>query len=81
MFEIHAYLAGPDVFFPNAHEIGRQKIEYLHTLGIVGHFPLDTEVPGDLLKDPAQAIRFIGDGSGLGVRWTLVTRRIDAPDE
>lgn len=26
-----------------------------------------------------EAIRFLGDGSGLGVRWTLVTRRSDAP--
>ena len=63
MVEFHAYLAGPDVFFPNANEIGRQKIEYLHTLGIVGHFPLDTEVPGDLLKQPAKVSRFIGDAN------------------
>jgi hypothetical protein len=27
------------------------------------------------------AIRFIGDGSGLGVRWTLVTRHSDASGE
>ena len=60
MLEIHAYLAGPDVFFPNAHDIGRQKIAYLNGLGLVGHFPLDTEVPDGLLKNPAQASRFIG---------------------
>ena len=76
MFEIHAYLAGPDVFFPNAHEIGRQKIEYLHTLGIVGHFPLDTGVPGDLLKDPAQAIRFIGDANEKMMRNCCLDGRI-----
>ena len=63
MLEIHAYLAGPDVFFQNAQQIGRQKIAYLQTLGIVGHFPLDTQVPGDLLKNPAQASRFIGDAN------------------
>jgi nucleoside 2-deoxyribosyltransferase len=63
MLEIHAYLAGPDVFYPDAHEIGRQKIAYLQTLGIVGHFPLDTEVPDYLLKNPAQASRFIGDAN------------------
>ncbi len=63
MVEIHAYLAGPDVFFPDAREIGRQKIAYLQTLGIAGHFPLDTEVPADLLKNPAQAIRVIGDAN------------------
>jgi nucleoside 2-deoxyribosyltransferase len=63
MFEIHAYLAGPDVFLPNAREIGRQKIAYLKTLGIVGHFPLDNEVPAELFKDPVQASRFIGDAN------------------
>ena len=63
MFEIHAYLAGPDVFFPHAREIGRRKIAYLQTLGILGYFPLDTEVPGDLLKNPAKASRFIGDAN------------------
>ncbi len=63
MAEIHAYLAGPDVFFPRAHEIGRRKIAYLRALGIVGHFPLDNEVPDDLFKNPAQAIQFIGDAN------------------
>jgi len=63
MVEIHSYLAGPDVFLPHAQEIGRQKMAYLHTLGIVGHFPLDNEVPGDLLKNPSQASRFIGDAN------------------
>ena len=63
MPEIHAYLAGPDVFFPDARRIGRQKIAYLQTLGIEGHFPLDNEVPHALLKNPVQASRFIGDSN------------------
>ena len=63
MFEIHAYLAGPDVFFPRAQDIGRQKIAYLKTLGIIGHFPLDTEVPLDVLKNPAQASRLIANAN------------------
>ena len=63
MTEIHAYLAGPDVFLPRAHEIGQQKIAYLKTLGVIGHYPLDSDMPGDLLKDPAQASRFIGDAN------------------
>jgi nucleoside 2-deoxyribosyltransferase len=63
MLEIHAYLAGPDVFFPNARDIGRQKRAYLQTLGVIGHFPLDNEAPPDLLKNPAHAIRFIGDAN------------------
>ena len=63
MVEIHAYLAGPDVFFPHAKDIGRQRIAYLQTLGVVGHFPLDTELPAEVLKNPAQAIRLIGDAN------------------
>ena len=63
MSKIHAYLAGPDVFFPHAQEIGRQKIAYLQTLGITGHFPLDNELPPDVFKNPAQAIRLIGDAN------------------
>ena len=63
MAEIHAYLAGPDVFFPHARETGRQKIAYLKTLGIIGHYPLDNEVPAALLNDPAKASRFIGDAN------------------
>ena len=63
MVEIHAYLAGPDVFFPHAKDIGRQRIAYLQTLGVIGHFPLDTELPAEVLKNPAQAIRLIGDAN------------------
>ena len=63
MLEIHAYLAGPDVFFPNARDVGWQKRAYLQSLGVRGYFPLDNEAPPDLLKNPAQAIRFIGDAN------------------
>ncbi len=63
MLEIHAYLAGPDVFFPNARDIGRQKVAYLRTLGVIGHFPLDNEVPLHLLQNPAQASCFIADAN------------------
>lgn len=40
-----AYLAGPDVFYPEAKAIGKAKCDLLLTHGIVGHFPLDNEVP------------------------------------
>ena len=63
MLEIHAYLAGPDVFFPDAREIAHQRISYLAALGVIGHFPLDNEAPEDALKDPASAIRAIGDAN------------------
>jgi nucleoside 2-deoxyribosyltransferase len=39
------YLAGPDVFCPDAKAIGKAKCELLQRYGLVGHFPLDNEVP------------------------------------
>jgi nucleoside 2-deoxyribosyltransferase len=38
------YLAGPDVFLPNAAEIGRRKVELCSAYGLKGLFPLDNEV-------------------------------------
>ncbi|HET7889750.1 MAG TPA: nucleoside 2-deoxyribosyltransferase [Bradyrhizobium sp.] len=35
------YLAGPDVFLPDALEIGRQKAEICRRHGLVGLYPLD----------------------------------------
>jgi nucleoside 2-deoxyribosyltransferase len=35
------YLAGPDVFLPDAIEIGRQKVELCLRYGLVGLYPLD----------------------------------------
>ena len=40
-----AYLAGPDVFFPNAKAEGKRKCDILLRHGIQGHFPLDNEIP------------------------------------
>lgn len=39
-----AYLAGPDVFWPNAKEAGAAKVALCAEFGIKGHFPLDTEL-------------------------------------
>ena len=38
------YLAGPDVFLPDALEIGRQKIEICRRHGMTGLYPLDNVV-------------------------------------
>ncbi len=38
------YLAGPDVFLPDALEIGRQKIEICRRHGLTGLYPLDNVV-------------------------------------
>jgi nucleoside 2-deoxyribosyltransferase len=61
--KIHAYLAGPDVFFPNATEIGAQKKSYLATRGITGHFPFDNEIPIEAFSDPKVASRTIADAN------------------
>ena len=39
-----AYLAGPDVFFPNASQIGSEKKRICVKYGLVGLFPLDDEI-------------------------------------
>src|SRR6056297_3837533 len=38
------YLAGPDVFLPDAREIGEAKRQICENLGLVGLFPLDNEI-------------------------------------
>ena len=38
------YLAGPDVFWPNANELGDAKKQLCLEYGFQGHFPLDTEL-------------------------------------
>ena len=38
---MRAYLAGPDVFLPNAGEVGQHKAAVCRRYGFTGHFPLD----------------------------------------
>ena len=38
------YLAGPDVFLPDAFEIGRRKIELCTRHGLTGLYPLDNAI-------------------------------------
>jgi nucleoside 2-deoxyribosyltransferase len=38
------YLAGPDVFLPDAFEIGRRKIELCARHGLIGLYPLDNAI-------------------------------------
>jgi len=40
----NVYLAGPDVFWPNAKEAGAAKVALCAEYGLQGHFPLDTEL-------------------------------------
>jgi nucleoside 2-deoxyribosyltransferase len=41
---IKIYLAGPDVFLPDALEVGRRKIEICRRHGLIGLYPLDNAV-------------------------------------
>lgn len=45
------YLAGPEVFLPDAAEIGRRKQELCLRHGFEGLYPLDAEVPRDPAAD------------------------------
>jgi nucleoside 2-deoxyribosyltransferase len=47
------YLAGPDVFLPDAHEVGRRKKEICARHGLVGLFPLDGGIDGAAAEAPA----------------------------
>ncbi|MBV9560335.1 MAG: nucleoside 2-deoxyribosyltransferase, partial [Bradyrhizobium sp.] len=38
------YLAGPDVFLPDAIEIGRRKVEICARHGLTGLYPLDNAI-------------------------------------
>jgi nucleoside 2-deoxyribosyltransferase len=49
---MNIYLAGPDVFLPDAVEIGRKKVDLCERYGFTGLFPLDNQI------DPS-----IGDAS------------------
>ena len=53
------YLAGPDVFFPDAAEIGRRKVGLCAHHGLTGLFPLDNTV--DLKTQDASLRIFRGN--------------------
>ena len=48
MYKHKIYLAGPDVFLPNAKEIGQAKKNLCDKYGFEGLFPLDNEINFDL---------------------------------
>ena len=53
------YLAGPDVFLPDAVELGRRKVEACKRHGLTGHYPLDNAV--DLTAKDASLRIFRGN--------------------
>ena len=42
---MRVYLAGPEVFLPDAVEIGQRKVEMCQRHGMIGLFPLDLDAP------------------------------------
>ena len=50
------YLAGPEVFLTNAHEIGRRKQAICRRHGLEGWFPLDADPSQNGGGDPSQRI-------------------------
>jgi nucleoside 2-deoxyribosyltransferase len=44
---MNIYLAGPDVFLPDAGEIGRRKVAICARHGVTGHYPLDNSIGRD----------------------------------
>jgi nucleoside 2-deoxyribosyltransferase len=53
------YLAGPDVFRPDAAEHGRKLVAQCAEFGFTGVFPLDPSLPGELRDDPLAMARHI----------------------
>jgi nucleoside 2-deoxyribosyltransferase len=53
MSPLHIYLAGPEVFLPDAREIGARKKALCAEFGFVGLYPLDGEIsaPSDKLDE------------------------------
>ena len=52
---ISAYLAGPDVFLPNAVAHGQRKIDLCARYGILGRAPLNESIPGLADMSPEDA--------------------------
>ncbi len=56
---MNIYLAGPDVFMPDAIEIGKRKVAICARHGVTGHYPLDNAV--DLTAPDASLRIFKGN--------------------
>ncbi|WP_315776233.1 MULTISPECIES: nucleoside 2-deoxyribosyltransferase [unclassified Bradyrhizobium] len=56
---MNIYLAGPDVFLPDAIEIGRRKVAICDRHGLIGRYPLDNSV--DLASSDASRQIFHGN--------------------
>lgn len=57
--KLRVYFAGPDVFKPNAVEIGKAYVQLADSLGLVGLYPMDNEV--DITAPGAESQIFKGN--------------------
>jgi len=65
MVQQSIYLAGPDVFWPNATELGAAKKVLCEQYGFTGHFPLDNEIDLSQLSPFEAGIRIYQANIGL----------------
>jgi nucleoside 2-deoxyribosyltransferase len=54
---MNIYLAGPDVFLPDAVEIGRRKAEICSRHGVTGLYPLDNAIARDAVDASLQIFK------------------------
>jgi nucleoside 2-deoxyribosyltransferase len=54
---MNIYLAGPDVFLPDAIEIGRKKVDLCEHYGFKGLFPLDNQIDSSVGDASRQIFR------------------------
>ncbi|RRN54545.1 nucleoside 2-deoxyribosyltransferase [Pseudoxanthomonas sp. SGNA-20] len=71
------YLAGPDVFRPDAAERGRQLKALCARHGFEGLFPLDQEVPAEITDPAAQAAWIYRNNIALIGRADAVLANLD----
>lgn len=65
---LRIYLAGPEVFFPNAVEQGENKKRLCAEFGFEGVYPLDNCIDGAVALSPAELARRIALGNEMLMR-------------
>lgn len=71
------YLAGPDVFRPDARERGQMLKDACAAFGFEGLFPLDQDVPAQIIDPAAQAAWIYRANIGLIERADAVLANLD----
>jgi nucleoside 2-deoxyribosyltransferase len=63
------YLAGPDVFLPDAIEIGRRKVALCQRYDLIGLFPLDNKVD---LTDPDASLQIFRGNEAMMIEASAI---------